>query len=126
MNMKQQDETETQHVGMKRRSSSFDKGMHEDANSVDSAQIITTSKSKGIVNIQLFIRKAFAMISECDQNIASWTAEGDKFIVKNKEAFAAEVIPQYYDHSNYSSFTRQVSRIPSANLAGEGVGIPQL
>jgi len=72
-------------------------------------QIVQTTKSKGIVNVQLFIRKAFAMINECDPNIACWTNEGDKFVVKNKEVFAAQVIPQYYDHNNYSSFTRQLN-----------------
>jgi hypothetical protein len=117
MNMKQPTETQVaqnQFAGTKRRSSSFDEGHHdhdaqEDANSIDSDKIVTTSKSRGIVNIQLFIRKAFAMINECDPSIASWTAEGDKFVVKNKDVFAAEVIPQYYDHNNYSSFTRQLN-----------------
>jgi len=72
-------------------------------------KVVQTTKSKGIVNVQLFIRKAFAMINECDPNIASWTDEGDKFVVKNKDIFAAAVIPQYYDHNNYSSFTRQLN-----------------
>ena len=52
------------------------------------------------------LTEAFAMINECDPSIASWTEEGDKFVVKNKDVFAASVIPQYYDHNNYSSFTR--------------------
>ena len=54
----------------------------------------------------LLLAEAFAMINECDPSIASWTEEGDKFVVKNKDVFAASVIPQYYDHNNYSSFTR--------------------
>lgn len=49
------------------------------------------------------------MINECDPTIASWTDEGDKFVVKNKDIFASTVIPQYYDHNNYSSFTRQLN-----------------
>lgn len=73
------------------------------------SKVVQTTKSKGIVNVQLFIRKAFAMINECDPNIASWTDEGDKFVVKNKDIFASTVIPQYYDHNNYSSFTRQLN-----------------
>ena len=48
------------------------------------------------------------MVNECDPSIATWTPEGDRFIVKNKELFATKIIPQYYDHNNYSSFTRQV------------------
>lgn len=49
------------------------------------------------------------MINECDNAIAEWTPEGDKFVVKDKEIFAAKIIPQYYDHNNYSSFTRQLN-----------------
>ena len=49
------------------------------------------------------------MINECDNAIAEWTPEGDKFVVKDKEVFAAKIIPQYYDHNNYSSFTRQLN-----------------
>jgi HSF-type DNA-binding len=49
------------------------------------------------------------MVNECDPSIAAWTEDGGKFVVKNKDVFAATVIPQYYDHSNYSSFTRQLN-----------------
>lgn len=49
------------------------------------------------------------MINECDPNIASWTHEGDKFVVRDRERFALATIPQYYDHNNYSSFTRQLN-----------------
>ena len=49
------------------------------------------------------------MINECDSTVAEWTPDGDKFVVKDKEVFASKIIPQYYDHNNYSSFTRQLN-----------------
>ena len=49
------------------------------------------------------------MINECDNDIAEWTPDGTKFVVKDKETFASKIIPQYYDHNNYSSFTRQLN-----------------
>ncbi|CAB9502013.1 shock factor protein [Seminavis robusta] len=94
-------------AGNKRRSPTDE--LSDDLHYSGDEKVVQTTKSKGIVNVQLFIRKAFAMINECDPNIASWTDEGDKFVVKNKDVFAASVIPQYYDHSNYSSFTRQLN-----------------
>jgi len=100
------------HAGTKRRSPPTVQSDSEDLMfppSPSSEKIVQTTKSKGIVNVQLFIRKAFAMINECDPSIASWTEDGDKFVVKNKDIFAATVIPQYYDHNNYSSFTRQLN-----------------
>jgi hypothetical protein len=100
------------HAGSKRSSPPTVQSDSDDLNfpsSPGSDLIVQTTKSKGIVNVQLFIRKAFAMINECDPNIAAWTEEGDKFVVKNKDTFASTVIPQYYDHNNYSSFTRQLN-----------------
>lgn len=100
---------EQEHMAVSKRSYN----VVDESESVDEANehghVIQTTKSKGILNVQLFIRKAFAMINECDPAIASWTPEGDKFLVKDKELFASKIIPQYYDHNNYSSFTRQLN-----------------
>lgn len=105
-------EGEDVHSGSKRRSPptvQSDDDHHYPPSPSGSEKIVQTTKSKGIVNVQLFIRKAFAMINECDPTIASWTEDGTKFVVKNKDIFASTVIPQYYDHNNYSSFTRQLN-----------------
>lgn len=96
------------YAGSKRRGSSIHNSSDEDLSDSDQ-KVVQTTKSKGIVNVQLFIRKAFAMINECDDAVAEWTPEGDKFVVKDKEIFASRIIPQYYDHNNYSSFTRQLN-----------------
>ena len=49
------------------------------------------------------------MINDCDRAICEWTEDGTTFVVKDIEIFAAEIIPQYFKHSNFSSFVRQLN-----------------
>ena len=49
------------------------------------------------------------MIDRCDPEIATWSPQGDNFVVKNVEKFSAVVLPQYFKHSNFSSFARQLN-----------------
>ena len=49
------------------------------------------------------------MIDRCDPDIATWSASGDNFVVKNVEKFASAVLPLYFKHSNFSSFARQLN-----------------
>ncbi len=49
------------------------------------------------------------MIDRCDPDIATWSATGDNFVVKNVEKFASAVLPLYFKHSNFSSFARQLN-----------------
>jgi len=49
------------------------------------------------------------MIDRCDREIATWSATGDNFVVKNVEKFASSVLPRYFKHSNFSSFARQLN-----------------
>lgn len=37
------------------------------------------------------------------------TPDGDMFVVKDPDLFAASVIPQYFDHNKFSSFARQLN-----------------
>ena len=56
----------------------------------------------------LFLRKTYEMLETCPQHIASWSEKGDSLFIKDPEDFAQSVIPQYFAHSNFSSFVRQV------------------
>lgn len=59
--------------------------------------------------LPLFLSKTYHMIDRCDPEIASWSASGDNFVVKNVEKFASSVLPLYFKHSNFSSFARQLN-----------------
>lgn len=59
--------------------------------------------------LPLFLSKTYHMIDRCDQEIATWSATGDNFVVKNVEKFASAVLPLYFKHSNFSSFARQLN-----------------
>jgi hypothetical protein len=49
------------------------------------------------------------MIDRCDPAIATWSDTGNDFVIKNVENFASSVLPQYFKHSNFSSFARQLN-----------------
>ncbi|OAD07498.1 heat shock factor-type transcription factor, partial [Mucor lusitanicus CBS 277.49] len=40
------------------------------------------------------------------QNLISWNPNGTSFFVCNATQFAQEVLPEYFKHSNFSSFVR--------------------
>ncbi|KAL3924946.1 MAG: hypothetical protein SGILL_000736 [Bacillariaceae sp.] len=49
------------------------------------------------------------MIESCPPDIASWTPDGEMFVVKDPDRFASQIIPQYFDHNKFSSFARQLN-----------------
>lgn len=57
----------------------------------------------------IFLVKTYDMISTCDDNLAAWSDDGETFVVKDPDTFAAKVIPEYFDHSKFSSFSRQLN-----------------
>eukprot|EP00934_Nitzschia_sp_Nitz4_P002576 Nitzschia sp. Nitz4//scaffold225_size51843//38194//39676//NITZ4_006902-RA/size51843-snap-gene-0.4-mRNA-1//1//CDS//3329542696//2566//frame0 len=59
--------------------------------------------------LPMFLSKTYHMIDRCDPAVATWSAEGDNFVVKNVEKFASVVLPLYFKHSNFSSFARQLN-----------------
>ena len=42
------------------------------------------------------------MIDTCDPKIATWSADGATFVVKDTDKFAAEIIGQFFKHNNFS------------------------
>ncbi|KAG7341852.1 HSF-type DNA-binding protein [Nitzschia inconspicua] len=67
------------------------------------------SNCKGATTIPIFLKKTYKMIESCPTDIASWTPDGEMFVVKDPERFATEIIPQYFDHNKFSSFARQLN-----------------
>mmetsp|Transcript_22623 Transcript_22623/g.47931 ORF Transcript_22623/g.47931 Transcript_22623/m.47931 type:complete len:437 (+) Transcript_22623:166-1476(+) len=83
-----------------------------------SSQVPTVTKkrsakpSKGNItgeNAPVFLRKTFAMITECDPEIATWSEDGTHLVIKDTIKFASEEIPRYFKHNNWSSFVRQLN-----------------
>jgi len=57
----------------------------------------------------LFLAKTYAMVNSADGAICTWSDHGDMFVIKDADIFAAEVIPKFFKHSNFSSFVRQLN-----------------
>jgi len=55
-----------------------------------------------------FLQKTHSMITQCDEKIAKWTADGNRFVIMDIEKFEEKIIPQYFDHNQFSSFERQL------------------
>jgi len=49
------------------------------------------------------------MIDTCDPTIACWSEDGETFVVKDPEKFESTIIPQFFKHSKFSSFVRQLN-----------------
>ncbi len=61
------------------------------------------------------------MINRCDPDVALWAEDGESFVVKNVEKFATNVLPQYFKHSNFSSFARQLNFYGFRKLKAEPI-----
>ncbi|CAD8151055.1 unnamed protein product [Paramecium pentaurelia] len=60
--------------------------------------------------IPTFILKTYQMLEEPkNSNIVSWTAQGTAFIVYNQQQMEKQVLQNFFKHSNYSSFVRQLN-----------------
>ena len=50
------------------------------------------------------------MIESCnDPSIVCWNCDGDCFTVKDIQRFEKECLPKYFNHSKFTSFTRQLN-----------------
>ena len=62
---------------------------------------------------QPFPRKLYQLLLDAEEwgfdNIISWTSDGLAIQIHQKEAFVADVLPQYFDQSHYASFRRQLN-----------------
>lgn len=69
----------------------------------------TTNTSDIPQAVPMFLRKTYHMIDSCDPAIACWSDDGETFVVKDPSKFEKEIIPQFFKHSKFSSFVRQLN-----------------
>lgn len=67
----------------------------------------------------VFLQKTYQMIDTAPTEVASWSAEGDTFIVKDMEAFA-NLLPRFFKHKNFRSFVRQLNFYGFRKLRTDG------
>lgn len=53
--------------------------------------------------------ETYHMIDTADPTIACWSEDGETFVVKDTDVFENELIPQFFKHSKFSSFVRQLN-----------------
>lgn len=70
---------------------------------------ISNNKKKADNDVPIFLRKTYHMIDTCDSTVACWSEDGDTFVVKQPETFEKVIIPQFFKHSKFSSFVRQLN-----------------
>jgi hypothetical protein len=89
-------------------------------------EIIMPQHSAG--NVPAFLAKLWKIVDNPETDLLiCWTDEGTSFIIKNQAAFARDLLPYYYKHSNMASFVRQlnmygfhkVMSVDSGGLKGE-------
>lgn len=72
-----------------------------------------------------FLIKTYQLITTCDNSLAQWSEDGDTFVIKNADRFAKEEIPKYFEHSNFSSFSRQLNFYGFKKVPQKAVRIDQ-
>lgn len=60
-------------------------------------------------DVPIFLRKTYHMVDTCDPSVCSWSEDGETFVVKHPKKFEQEIIPQFFKHSKFSSFVRQLN-----------------
>jgi len=73
-------------------------------NNTDAADL-----SQKLKDVPVFLIKTYEMITCCDDQLASWSDDGESFRVKKPDEFSKVVIPQYFEHNKFSSFARQLN-----------------
>lgn len=70
----------------------------------DQIQMQRRPSKKGV---STFIGKLYSMVEDGrHKNLISWNPSGTSFYVCNAAQFAQEVLPEFFKHSNFSSFVR--------------------
>lgn len=60
------------------------------------------------IKIQLFVQKLWKIANSEYADIVGWTGDGTRVVVYRPKDFESQVLPRFFNHSNMSSFTRQL------------------
>lgn len=85
---------------------------HYDSGDVDLHQNLDVRPCESsIYHVPSFLIKLFEIIdSPSTDQIVEWThPDGESFVIKSANKFAEVILPQYFKHSNFSSFIRQLN-----------------
>lgn len=55
-----------------------------------------------------FILKTYELIETTSDNVIEWTNQGTSFVIKDPKYLEEKSLPQFFKHSNLSSFSRQL------------------
>jgi hypothetical protein len=57
-----------------------------------------------------FIRKTFKILNQSrNSDVVAWNEDGLSFVIKDQHLFTTVILPQYFRHSNFASFNRQLN-----------------
>lgn len=108
------DSSAAKNVVTKKKASSFifsrrnkSKSTSDEVKSDSEHSTPSMSSSKGVVPI--FVQKTYRMVEEGDPSLIEWSSDGEMFVVKDKKKLAKHVIPNYFEHSKFASFDRQLN-----------------
>ncbi|KAJ6530650.1 HSF-type DNA-binding-domain-containing protein [Mycena capillaripes] len=60
---------------------------------------------------QNFVKKLYKMLEDDTlQDVISWGAQGNSFMVKDVNEFSVSILPRIFKHSNFASFVRQLNK----------------
>ena len=63
-----------------------------------------------MLNTSTFLLKLFDILERPDlKQIIEWSDNGRAFMIKDSDAFCTKILPQYFKHTNYASFIRQLN-----------------
>ncbi|EQC29060.1 hypothetical protein SDRG_13215 [Saprolegnia diclina VS20] len=57
----------------------------------------------------VFLQKIFRLFSETPRHVAHWGRDGRTVRIEDPHRFALDVLPLYFNHSNFLSFVRQLN-----------------
>lgn len=68
------------------------------------------AKKKNEPNVPLFVLVLYEICSADNlQHAIHWVDDGQAFRIESREVFEEQVLPNFYKHSNFNSFQRQLN-----------------